>query len=46
MNQIFLKYNIEIFDSSTKKQSSEFIADLTGFPEYVNILLSYGGNFN
>ena len=34
---MFLKYNIDIFDSFTKKQSSGFIADLTGFPEYVKI---------
>ena len=43
---MILKYNIDIFDSSTRKQSSEFIADLIGFPETVNILFSPGGNFN
>ena len=33
INQMILKYNIDMFDNSTKKQSSEFIADLIGFPE-------------
>ena len=46
INQMILKYNIDIFDSSTRKQSSEFIADLIGFPEYTNILFNPGGNFN
>ena len=45
-NQIFLKYNIDIFESYTKKQSSAYIADLIGFPENVKALLSTGGNFN
>ena len=35
-----------MFDNSTKKQSSEYIADLIGFPEYVNKLLNSEGNFN
>ena len=35
-----------MFDSSTKKQSSEYIADFIGFPAYVNKLLSSEGNFN
>ena len=43
---MILKYNIDIFDSPTRKQSSEFIADLMGFPEYTNILFNPGGNFN
>ena len=43
---MFLKYNIYISESSTRKQSSEYIADLIGLPEYVNKLFSPDGNFN
>ena len=43
---MILKYNIDIFDSSIRKQSSEFIADLIGFPVYINKLFNPGGNFN
>ena len=43
---MFLKYNILIFDSPIRKQSSEYIADLMGFPEYVNKLLNPEGSFS
>ena len=43
---MFLEYNIYIFDSSTRKQSNGYIADLIGFPVYVNKLFRPKGNFN
>ena len=43
---IFLKYSIYMSDSSLRKQSSEYIADLIGFLEYVNKLFNPEGNFN